>query len=251
MNNNTGNNDIVCKLILVGNGSAGKTSLCTRFKDDGFRKVYKQTIGIDFYERTLRIRNKRIILQLWDIGGQSIGSNMLPKYITGTSAIFLVYDITDPNSFADIQDWYRLIQRCIKEVAEHERNIANGTGGISSLSLERIPTYIVGNKMDLQHLRKIPKSEQDSFIQRNKLDGGFYTSARSGENVLTAFYSVAAQQLGMSLTPGEIEATRKLLGVVVGVADDTARTAFADEIERMDREAQAKRDSAVSCCVLQ
>jgi len=249
MNNNTSNTDVVCKLILVGNGSAGKTSLCTRFKDDGFRQVYRQTIGIDFYERKLIVRNKRLLLQLWDIGGQSLGSNMLPKYITGTSAIFLCYDITDSNSFADIQDWYQLIQRCIKEIAQHENNTAVINAPLTS---PLIPTYLVGNKIDLIHLRKISEKDHELFISRNRLNGGFYTSARSGENVLTAFYSAAAQQLGMQLTPQEIEATKKILGVVIGVADDNARTAFADEIEKADIEAQAKRDqSSRNCCILQ
>ena len=34
--------DLQCKLILLGNGSVGKTSIIGRFTDDGFRKVYKQ-----------------------------------------------------------------------------------------------------------------------------------------------------------------------------------------------------------------
>lgn len=41
-------------------------------------------------------------LQVWDIGGQSISSKMLPKYILGAHMIFLCYDITDPQSFADV-----------------------------------------------------------------------------------------------------------------------------------------------------
>ena len=34
--------DLQCKLILLGNGSVGKTSIIGRFTEDGFRKVYKQ-----------------------------------------------------------------------------------------------------------------------------------------------------------------------------------------------------------------
>ena len=46
----------VCKLTLVGNGSVGKTSICQRFRDDGFQRVYRQTIGIDFVEKKLEVR---------------------------------------------------------------------------------------------------------------------------------------------------------------------------------------------------
>ncbi len=93
--------DVVCKLILVGNGSAGKTSICGRFKDDGFKRVYRQTVGVDFYERNLNVRGREVSLQVWDIGGQSIGSGMLSRYIGGASVVFVCYDVTDAQSFAD------------------------------------------------------------------------------------------------------------------------------------------------------
>jgi Ras-related protein Rab-28 len=99
------------KLILVGNGSAGKTSICTRFKEDGFRKVYRQTVGIDFLEKRLKVRDKEVALQVWDIGGQSIGSKMLPQYVWGADIVFLCYDVTDAQSFADAEDWLALTRR--------------------------------------------------------------------------------------------------------------------------------------------
>jgi GTPase SAR1 family protein len=46
----------VCKLTLVGNGSVGKTSICQRFRADGFAPVYRQTVGIDFLEKRLEVR---------------------------------------------------------------------------------------------------------------------------------------------------------------------------------------------------
>lgn len=47
---------VSCKLLLMGNGSVGKTSICQRFKDDGFQRVYRQTTGVDFLEKTLEVR---------------------------------------------------------------------------------------------------------------------------------------------------------------------------------------------------
>ena len=91
-----------CKLILLGNGSVGKTSIIGRFTDDGFQRVYKQTIGLDFFEKRVTVKgNQQITLQVWDIGGQSIASKMLPKYIHGTQVVFLCYDVTDRASFDD------------------------------------------------------------------------------------------------------------------------------------------------------
>ena len=47
--------DPVVKLILLGNGSVGKTSIISRFTDDGFAKVYKQTVGLDFFEKLVTL----------------------------------------------------------------------------------------------------------------------------------------------------------------------------------------------------
>ena len=48
---------------------------------------------------------------MWDIGGQSIGSKMLGNYIYGAQVVLLCYDITNYQSFQNLEDWYRLVRR--------------------------------------------------------------------------------------------------------------------------------------------
>ena len=85
--------DPVVKLILLGNGSVGKTSIISRFTDDGFAKVYKQTVGLDFFEKLVTLRGeKRAKLQIWDIGGQSIGSKMLGLLDVFRVLLFCCFD---------------------------------------------------------------------------------------------------------------------------------------------------------------
>lgn len=55
--------------------------------------------------------NYEIALQIWDIGGQSIGSKMITNYISGAHAILLCYDITNFESFSNLEDWYGLVTR--------------------------------------------------------------------------------------------------------------------------------------------
>jgi GTPase SAR1 family protein len=55
-----------------------------------------QTIGLDFMLKRLELPgNTQVALQIWDIGGQSIGSKMLGNYIFGSQAILICYDITN------------------------------------------------------------------------------------------------------------------------------------------------------------
>ena len=59
--------DDTCKVILLGNGSVGKSSIIARFVDDGFSKVYKQTVGLDFFQKVINLRgDKRLHLQVID-----------------------------------------------------------------------------------------------------------------------------------------------------------------------------------------
>jgi Ras-related protein Rab-28 len=98
-------------VIILGDGAVGKTSIAMRFTNDHFSQVYKQTIGLDFFIKRLvlpgKIRaipiicepvradrftynmmicsagNINVALQIWDIGGQTIGGKMINNYIFG------------------------------------------------------------------------------------------------------------------------------------------------------------------------
>ena len=74
--------------------------------------MYKQTIGVDFYTKIVTLPGDvAVTLQLWNIGGQSIGSNMIQHYIFGSDAVIMVYDITNYDSFQNLEDWYRLVTK--------------------------------------------------------------------------------------------------------------------------------------------
>lgn len=44
-----GNVQLQYKVVVLGDGAVGKTSICHRFTDDNFEKSYKQTVGLDFF----------------------------------------------------------------------------------------------------------------------------------------------------------------------------------------------------------
>ena len=99
-----------CSLCILGDGSVGKSSMIAAFRTDGFTPVYKQTIGVDFFEKQLRIRdNVSISLRIWDVGGQSINSKNLNTYLASSDVVFLVYDVTNTESYANLDDWLRKV----------------------------------------------------------------------------------------------------------------------------------------------
>jgi len=76
------------KIVVLGNGTVGKTSLIMRLCEDHFAKSYKQTIGVDFFVKRLELPGKvNVALQVWDIGGQSIFSKMINTYVYEANAV--------------------------------------------------------------------------------------------------------------------------------------------------------------------
>lgn len=73
------------KIIVVGNGQVGKTSMITRFAKGVFTNQYKMTIGTDFMERetTLKETGEQVKLMLWDTAGQEMFNAITKNYYRG------------------------------------------------------------------------------------------------------------------------------------------------------------------------
>lgn len=180
------------KVILLGDGATGKTSIAMRFTDDHFAQQYKQTIGLDFFiKRMVLPGDVHVALQIWDIGGQTIGGKMIGNYIYGAQAVLLCYDITNYQSFQDLEDWYRLVQKTFQ-----------------GMPMPRVT--LVGNKTDLYHMRTVKVEKHNQFADENEMFSCFM-SAKSGDNVSQAFYRVAADLAGVVLTKPELEVASKVV----------------------------------------
>jgi Ras-related protein Rab-28 len=46
------------KIILLGDGAVGKTSIATRFSEEKFSQNYKQTVGVDFFMKRINVPRK-------------------------------------------------------------------------------------------------------------------------------------------------------------------------------------------------
>jgi Ras-related protein Rab-28 len=177
------------KVILLGDGAVGKTSVAMRFCNDYFSKKYKQTIGLDFFMKRITLPGQpgtskgaetHVALQIWDIGGQSIGGKMIGNYIHGAKAVLLLYDITDMATFQNLEEWYRLVRRTFKG--------------------EKLPYLgLIGNKTDLSHMRAVGRDKHQMFADENDMKS-YFLSAKTGDMVNSSIYRIAADLAGVALT---------------------------------------------------
>ena len=161
--------DFIFKILLLGDSNVGKSSLISRYVDGLWSDVFVPTIGVDFKIKTLEIGNKNIKMQIWDTAGQERFRNIISSYFRGSHGILLIYDITNKNSFNNLQDWLEVIE-----------NNAN----------KNVLKILIGNKNDLEEDRQIKTEEGQSFANRNNMQF-IETSAKTNTNVTDAFEALA------------------------------------------------------------
>ncbi|XP_951915.1 small GTP-binding protein, Rab family, putative [Theileria annulata] len=161
------------KIVLLGEQSAGKTSIVTRFVYDHYIPAYAATIGIDFLSKVVTVNQKTMRLQLWDTAGQERFRSLMPSYIRDSSSAIVVYDITNRESFDRTRQW-------IKDIKD--------------MRGDKAVIVVVGNKTDLLDKRTVSFEEGQSLA--NEMNCFFReTSAKNGDNVQELFTLVATELL--------------------------------------------------------
>jgi len=177
---------------VLGDGAVGKTSLIMRFTENAFERQYKQTIGVDFHmKRVVLPGDIHVALQIWDIGGQTIGSKMIGNYIYGAQAVLLCYDITNYQSFQNLEDWFDLVKK--------------------SYDPANMPYIaLIGNKTDISHLRTVKPEKHTQFADTHDMYS-YFVSAKLGDQVHNSFYRIAADLAGVVLSKNEIESATQVV----------------------------------------
>ncbi|KAJ1795102.1 hypothetical protein LPJ67_000249 [Coemansia sp. RSA 1938] len=154
------------KLVAV-----GKTSLVTRYVHQTFSDCTPSTIGASFVTAKIDVEDWECRLQLWDSAGQERFRAMTQMYYRGANAVVLVYDITNEDSFKDVDTWLR-------------RNI----------DLDDTVLLLVGNKLDLApEKRQVDYTRARAYAKAVTGDETalLEVSCREDYGVIDVFYELA------------------------------------------------------------
>jgi small GTP-binding protein len=165
----------VFKVILIGPGAVGKTSLLHRFVEDKFSFRYKLTIGADFLSKIIQKNDETIKLQIWDIGGQDRYKFLRSSFFDGANGALIVFDLSRWHTFEELDDW-------LSDLREYAG--------------EKIPFTLIGNKVDLIDKRDELYERENAEVFAKK-EQTFYieTSAKTGEKVEEAFLHLTKQMV--------------------------------------------------------
>lgn len=104
------------KVVVVGNGAVGKSSMIQRYCKGIFTKDYKKTIGVDFLERQIEVNGEEVRLMLWDTAGQEEFDAITKAYYRGAQACVLAFSTVDRDSFEAIESWKKKVEDEVGEI---------------------------------------------------------------------------------------------------------------------------------------
>lgn len=160
------------KLVVLGAGGVGKSSLTVQFVQGVYLDTYDPTIE-DSYRKTIEVDNKVFDLEILDTAGVAQFAAMRELYIKSGMGFLLVYSVTDPQSLRELM-----------EVREQVMRIKDSN---------RVPMVLVGNKADLVDDRTV--SVEDGIEVSSKWGRvPFYeTSALLRSNIDEVFVDLVRQ----------------------------------------------------------
>jgi Ras-related protein Rab-18 len=126
------------KVVLAGDASCGKSSIVLRITESVFENL-PPTIGCDFKKHeTMSSTGERVNLIMWDTAGEEKYQSIMSSYYRGAHAVILVYDVTNRNSFHNIErlwleqvDLYcnRGAQHCVLMLLANKTDLVDSQGG--------------------------------------------------------------------------------------------------------------------------
>ena len=160
--------DYKLKVVVVGDSGVGKTNLIKRFVSNTYNPNTKATVGVEFLSKSYKINDQVFKIEIWDTAGQERYKSITAAYYKGAKGALIVYDITQKDSFENINKW-------MSEVRDK--------------STKDLKILIVGNKTDLVDERQV--STEEALSKAKELESPVMeASALDGSNVKAAFYDL-------------------------------------------------------------
>ena len=179
--------DYLFKLLLIGNSGVGKSCLLMRYAENSFTENFFNTIGVDFKIKNIHLDKSMIKLQIWDTAGQERFRTLTSSYYRGAHGIIIVYDVCDRDSFENVRQWMTEIER---------------------FASEQVNKLLVGNKCDLDELRKVTFQEGAELAKH--FDIPFLeTSAKNSVNVEETFSTMTREIMCRCTKQGGIASAKK------------------------------------------
>ncbi|MEM2636751.1 MAG: Rab family GTPase [Candidatus Korarchaeota archaeon] len=158
------------KVIFAGDGAVGKTTIAQVMCGKEYSPVYEMTIGAQFVSLKVELDSDKVILTIWDLGGQPRYKEVRCAFYNKADAVVYIYDVSWRLTFENIIFWQE----------EAEKNCTPKV------------KFLVANKVDLE--RAVSTEEGENLAKKM---GAKYieVSAKTGQNIDILIKELVAELL--------------------------------------------------------
>jgi len=180
------------KLVVVGDGAVGKTSLLISFQTKKFPTSYVPTVFENYTAPMKREKGAPVLLHLWDTAGQEEYDRLRPLSYPNSDVVLLCFSTVNRGSFEAVKiKWFPEVNHYVKDV----------------------PKILVGTKVDLRdsgtadphasEYEPIPKTEGDAMAKEIGATKYVEVSAKTRQNLNKVFETAVDCALGNKVTDHE------------------------------------------------
>ena len=161
----------IISISMLGDSQTGKTCIVSTFNGIKFNEKNISSIGVDFLVKEIEMKNGiKLKLKIWDTAGQEMYHSMALNCLKSALGIIYIFDVTNKNTLNSINKW-------VKDVNE-------------TIDAEKIPSVLVGNKIDLDDEREVTFEEGKNLADQYGFNY-IETSAKTGTNINELFIELA------------------------------------------------------------
>ncbi|CAG2213211.1 GTP-binding protein Rhes,Ras-related protein Rap-1,GTP-binding protein drn-1,GTP-binding protein Di-Ras2 [Mytilus edulis] len=162
------------RVVFLGAGGVGKSSVLQRFLFGTYNEKYKETIE-DLFAKEYDICGTHLKVDFLDTAGNIAFPAMRRLSIVNAHGFVLVYSITNEKTFEEVKQLWEQI----KEAREN---------------YQEIPCVIVGNHLDEENNRQVERFDALNWAYNEDLGGGFIeVSAKEDTGISDIFKLLLGQ----------------------------------------------------------
>ncbi|MFW9881021.1 MAG: Rab family GTPase [Candidatus Thorarchaeota archaeon] len=210
----------VFKILVLGAPGVGKTTLINNYSDKPFQENTASKVGVNFFIKYEIIDGHKYTMQFWDFLDEEKFGSLHTLYYKGASAIFLIFDLSEPNTFDYIKKYLSKVRK--------------------EGQLTQCPTLLIGNKLDLVLSEdKIDREMYYEFVRQEGLLGYIETSMNNLESIIKEIPKIIQgnlkknYQVKFLVNSNEFKEIKKFAKISHQKQSDFIRTAIWEKIKEL------------------